>query len=115
MIADAEKFAEEDKQIKERIDAKHALQNYIYQMRSTIQDTQKLADKLDEDDKNSIAEALTEAEDWINSNEDADKEAIEEQMKEWQRICDPIIASISQQQGGQGGFADDDDEMYEDL
>jgi len=30
MILDAEKFAEEDKQIKERIDAKHAFQNYIY-------------------------------------------------------------------------------------
>ena len=30
MIEDAEKFAEEDKLIKERIDAKHAFQNYIY-------------------------------------------------------------------------------------
>jgi len=30
MIADAEKFADEDKAIKERIDAKHAFQNYIY-------------------------------------------------------------------------------------
>lgn len=30
MILDAEKFAEEDKAIKERIDAKHAFQNYIY-------------------------------------------------------------------------------------
>jgi hypothetical protein len=30
MILDAEKFAEEDKVIKEKIDAKHSLQNYIY-------------------------------------------------------------------------------------
>lgn len=30
MILDAEKFAEEDKLVKEKIDAKHALQNYIF-------------------------------------------------------------------------------------
>ena len=65
-------------------------------MRNTIEDKDKLADKLDEDDKNTIAEALTEAEDWMNSNEEADKDGFEEQMKELQRICDPIIAAIYQ-------------------
>ena len=113
MILDAEKFADEDKAIKERIDAKHAFQNYIYQMRNTIEDKDKLADKLDEDDKNTITDALTEAEDWLNSNDEADKDAFEEQMKELQRICDPIIAQVYQDQGGQGG--DDDDEEFEDL
>ena len=113
MILDAEKFADEDKLIKERIDAKHAFQNYIYQMRNTIEDKDKLADKLDEDDKNTITDALTEAEDWLNSNDEADKDAFEEQMKELQRICDPIIAQVYQDQGGQGG--DDDDEEFEDL
>ena len=114
MILDAEKFADEDKAIKERIDAKHAFQNYIYQMRNTIEDKDKLADKLDQDDKNTIADALTEAEDWLNSNDDADKDAFEEQMKDLQRICDPIIANIYQGQGGQGGEYDDDEE-FEDL
>jgi len=54
MIADAEKFADEDKAVKERIDAKHALQNYIYTMRNTIEDKDKLAEKLSEDDKSTI-------------------------------------------------------------
>lgn len=100
MILEAEQFVEEDKEIKERVDAKHALQNYVYQMRNTIEDKDKLADKMAEDDKNTIANALTEAEDWLNSNEDADKEGFEYQMKEMQSICDPIIAQIYQQQGG---------------
>ena len=94
MIEDAEKFAEEDKIVKEKIDARHALQNYIYTMRNTIEDKDKLADKLEEDDKSTIQDAITEAEDWLNANDDADKDALEEQMKELQRICDPIIASI---------------------
>ena len=100
MIKDAEKFEEEDKKIKERIDAKHAFQNYIYTMRNTIEDKDKLADKLSEDDKSTIQDGLTEAEDWLNSNgEDADKDAIDEQMKDLQSICDPIIASIYNSQG----------------
>lgn len=92
MILDAEKFAEEDKLVKEKIDAKHALQNYIFQMRNTVEDKDKLADKLEQEDKNTITEALTEAEDWLNSNDDADKEDYESQMKDLQGICDPIIA-----------------------
>ena len=113
MIADADKYAAEDKVIKERIDAKHALQNYIYTMRNTIEDKDKLAEKLSEDDKSTIQDAITEKEDWLNANDEAEKEAIDEQMKELQSVCDPIIASIYNSQGFQDG--DDDDEEFEDL
>jgi heat shock protein 5 len=113
MIADAEKFADEDKAIKEKVDAKHALQNYIHTMRNTIEDKDKLAEKLEEDDKSTIQDALTEAEDWLNSNDDADKDALQEQMKDLQKICDPIIATVYNSNGGQGG--EDDDEEFEDL
>jgi len=99
MVEDAAKFADEDKAIKEKIDARHALQNYIYTMRNTIEDKDKLADKLEEDDKSTINDAITEAEDWLNSNEDADKDDLEAQMKEMQSICDPIIATIYNSQG----------------
>ena len=94
MINDAESFAEEDKAIKERIDAKHSLQNYLHTMRNTVEDKDKLAEKLLEEDKTTISEAIGEVEDWLNSNEDAEKDELEEQMKELQSICDPIIAKI---------------------
>jgi heat shock protein 5 len=113
MVADAEKFAEEDKELANKIQAKHQLENYIYQMRNTIEDPEKLADKLSEDDKETIADALNESQDWLNSNEDADRDGYEEQLKELQRICDPIIGQVYQQQGGQGG--EWDDEEFEDL
>lgn len=97
MVNEAEQFAEEDRIIKERLDAKHALQNYIYNMRNTIEDKDKLADKLDAESKNEISDALSETDDWFNSNEDtAEKSEFEEQMKELQRICDPIIAQVYQ-------------------
>lgn len=46
-------------------------------MRNTIEDKDKLAEKLNEDDKSTIQDAITEAEDWLNSNEDAEKEDID--------------------------------------
>lgn len=94
MVADAEKFADEDKALKEKIDAKHQLENYIYQMRNTIEDKEKLADKIDAEDKSSIQDALAEASDWLSSNDDADKDDLEEHLKTLQRVCDPIIAKV---------------------
>ena len=82
MVADAEKFADQDKALKEKIDARHQLENYIYQMRNTIEDKEKLADKIDADDKSKISDALTEAQDWLNSNDDAEKDDFEEHFKE---------------------------------
>ena len=100
MVQEAEQFADEDKAIKERIDAKHALQNYVYTMRNTIEDSDKLADKLDADDKETIADAISEAEDWLNANDEATREDFDEQLKDLQKICDPIIATVYQSQGG---------------
>jgi heat shock protein 5 len=51
-------------------------------MRNTIDDKDKLANKLDEDDKEKISDALTEAKDWLSSNEDADKEDFESHLKD---------------------------------
>ena len=113
MIRDSEKFAEQDKLLKEKIDAKNSLENYIYTMRNTIEDKEKLADKIESDDKSKIKEALTDAQDWLTSHDEADKEDYESQLKDLQSICDPIIAKVYKTQGGQG--AEEDEEDHEDL
>ena len=82
MIRDAEKFAEQDKVLKEKIDAKNSLENYVYTMRNTIEDKEKLADKIDAADKDKIKEALDESQDWLKEHEDAEKEDYETHLKE---------------------------------
>jgi len=94
MIADSEKYAEEDKAIKAKIDAKNQFENYIYQMKNSVEDKDKLADKLDSDDISSIQDALTDASDWLNANSDAEKEDFEDKLKELQSVCDPIISKV---------------------
>lgn len=81
MVDEAAKFADQDKEIKETLDAKHQLENYVYQMRNTIEDSDKLADKLDSDEKAQIADALQEEGDWLRSNDDASKDEFDEHFR----------------------------------
>jgi len=114
MIADAEKFSEEDKLIKEKIDARNSLDSYLHSMRNTIEDSDKLADKLDEEDKETINEALKEHQEWLDNNPEADKEDYEDHLKELQNVCDPIVSKVYQANGGPGGNDDDEDDDDED-
>lgn len=52
MVQEAEEFAEQDKAVKAKVDARNALETYCYNMKQTIED--KLGDKLDEDDKDKV-------------------------------------------------------------
>jgi len=118
MIKDSEKYAEEDKAIKAKIDAKNQFENYIYQMKASIEDKDKLAEKLSDEDKSTIKDALTDAQDWLNANTDAEKDDFEEKLKELQGTCDPIIKKVYEAAGGQGqagGEEEEEEEFEEDL
>jgi heat shock protein 5 len=103
MLREAEEFAEQDRITKERIDARNSLENYIYSMKNTIEDPEKLGKKIDESDKKTIKESLKEAQEWLDSNASADKEAFEDQLKEIQSTCDPIISKIYKEAGHSTG------------
>merc|ERR1711907_483005 len=49
MVKEAEENAEEDKKIKERIDAKNAMDGYLHSLKSSVEGS--LKDKLDEEEK----------------------------------------------------------------
>jgi heat shock protein 5 len=119
MIKDSEKYAEEDKAIKAKIDAKNQFENYIYQMKNSIEDKDKLADKIGDEEKSTIKDALTDAQDWLNANSDAEKDDFEEKLKELQSTCDPIIKKVYEAHGGQGqggeGGEGEEEEFEEDL
>ena len=66
MLNDAEKFAEEDKLAKEKIDAKNSMDSYIHNMKNQLEDPEKLANKLDEEDKETINEAIKDARTWMD-------------------------------------------------
>jgi len=109
MVQDAEEFAEADKSAKEIVDAKNALEGYAYNMRNTIEDKEKLGDKISDEDKETIAEAVKEAIEWLDDNAQATKEDYQDKLKSLEGICNPIISRLYQAGGGggHGGGGDD--------
>jgi heat shock protein 5 len=107
MIKDADKYAEHDNRIRERIDAKKMLEDYIASMKNTINDG--LASKLSKSDVATIEDNVRDQQDWMESNEEADKEDYEYHLKELQEICNPIISKVYKTKGSHGGHGGDDD------
>ncbi len=118
MVQEAEEFADEDKKVKERIDARNSLETYVYNMKNQINDKDKLGDKIDSEDKETIEAAVKEALEWLDDNQSAEKEDFEEKLKEVESVCTPIITKVYQKSGGPGPDSygeDDDDDTHEEL
>ena len=113
MVKDAEEFAEEDKLAKEKIDARNQLDNFVYSVKNQIEDPEKLADKLSDEDKETVKAALEETETWLKSNSDATKEEYEEKQKELEEQVNPILQEAAKNTGGAEGEEDVDGEDYD--
>merc|ERR1712146_683395 len=57
-----------DKKVKGRVEAKNALENYLYSMKNTVEDKKKAGDKISEDDKKTILDAVEEGIKWNDGN-----------------------------------------------
>jgi len=75
-------------------------------MKNTVEDKEKLGSKIQEEDKNTILNAVKEHQEWLNANQEAEKEDYETHLKELQTTCDPIIAKLYKQHGGPTGGAE---------
>ncbi|KAH9622707.1 hypothetical protein KSS87_014848 [Heliosperma pusillum] len=118
MVREAEEFADEDKKVKERIDARNSLESYIYNMKNQVNDKDKLADKLESDEKEKIETAVNEALEWLDDNQSAEKEDYDEKLKEVEAVCNPIITAVYQRSGGPSAGseeADDSEDGHDEL
>merc|ERR1712094_105176 len=96
-IKEAEQFADEDKKVKERVDAKNAFDGYVHSMRSAVEgsgENKGLSEKLD-------------------------SEEVKEKHKEVEGICAPIVSKYygagGGGAGGAGGGEEDEEEAHDEL
>ena len=119
MVREAEEFAEDDKKTKERIDSRNALESYCYSLKNQIEDEEKgIAGKVDEEDKEALETAVQEALDWLDENQEAEKDEFEAKRKEVEEVANPIIKKVYASTGGDAGGAqgeDDEDFDHEEL
>ena len=117
MVQEAEEFAEEDKKVKARVDKRNALEGYAYQLRNSLNDEEKgVADKIEEDDKETLEEKIKEVLDWLDENQEAEAEDYEEKQKDLEGVANPIMQKVYAAGGGApgaGGGDDGDDEDFD--
>ncbi|CAF4933509.1 unnamed protein product, partial [Rotaria socialis] len=68
-IKDSERFADEDKKVKDRVDAKNELESYVYTLKTQVADKEKLGGKLSADDKSTIEKEIEEKIKWLDENQ----------------------------------------------
>ena len=98
MINEAEKFKDDDCKLKEKLEAKNNYENYIYHMKTTIEDDTlktKLGDKYSE-----ILDKLNRAQEVLEV-EQVSKEEYEKAQQELEQYINPIMGEIMKQHNGE--------------
>jgi len=112
MVAEAEQYAEEDKATREKIEARNGLENYAFSLKNQVNDDEGLGGKIEEEDKETLLEAVKETIDWLEEmGPTAEKEDFDEQKEKLSGVAYPITSKLYQgggAGGGAGGYADDD-------
>jgi len=93
MVAEAEKYQEEDKKIIESIEAKNKLESYVYQIKSSLND-ENLKDKIDETEKTNMEEKVKEYISWMDDHPKESKEIYESKQKELENQFNEIMKNV---------------------
>eukprot|EP00123_Amoebidium_parasiticum_P009571 comp19561_c0_seq1/m.22955 comp19561_c0_seq1/g.22955 ORF comp19561_c0_seq1/g.22955 comp19561_c0_seq1/m.22955 type:complete len:667 (-) comp19561_c0_seq1:131-2131(-) len=112
MIQDSEKYAEEDKKVKEKVEERNKLETYAYRLKNEADDEEKLGSKLSEEAKKKLKEAADEAIEFLDSNQDASADDLKDEFKKLEKVAHPIISKLYEGQGGapppEGGASDEE-------
>ncbi|MGH0153899.1 UNVERIFIED_CONTAM: hypothetical protein FKN15_044890 [Acipenser sinensis] len=102
MVQDADKYRAQDEAQREKIAAKNSLESFAFNMKSSVEEENMKA-KISEDDKKQIIDKCNQAISWLDKNQMAEKEEYEHQLKELEKVCNPIISKLYQG-GAPGGM-----------
>ncbi|KAJ8680025.1 hypothetical protein QAD02_015812 [Eretmocerus hayati] len=97
MLADAERYRDQDQQQREKVSARNQIESYIFSVKQAVEDS---GDKLTQSDKDSIQNCVTETLSWLDNNTLAETDEYKHKLEELQRLCSPIMTKLHS--GGAG-------------
>jgi L1 cell adhesion molecule like protein len=90
MVNDAERFAEEDKKLRDKIDAKNEFENYLYGVKNSL--TDELKAKIGDEKCKKLTDIIVENLKWIEESADSSTtEQIKEKKQEIEKEIIPIL------------------------
>jgi len=98
MVEEAQKYKKQDDEARERIEAKNKIENYIYHLRTSVEE--QLKEIISQNDKEIIEKVVNETTQWLDGHPNATKEEYENKMKFAEEMVNPITTKLYSQAGG---------------
>jgi L1 cell adhesion molecule like protein len=108
MVEEAEKYAAEDEANRLRVEAKNSLENYVYSVKSTM-NNENVTQKMNPADKELVNTKISEMMKWLEANFNSEKEEFESRRAELEAAINSILGNLS---GGSINGADSAQPMY---
>lgn len=93
MVSEAEKYKKEDEANRIRVEAKNGLENYTFNLRSTLDD-EKIKNQISPEDRTTIENKVKEVVSWLDANQSAEKEEFEHKQKDLEAVANPILQKM---------------------
>ncbi|KAK9454897.1 heat shock protein 70 family [Dipodascopsis uninucleata] len=121
MVEEAEMYAQQDAELRDKIEARNSLENYVASLRNQVNDDSEtgLGSKIEEEDKETLNDAIKEAIEWLDENgASASKDDFDEQREKLSKVAYPITSKLyggAGEGGFPGGGYDDDVPDHDEL
>lgn len=115
MVEEAEKYASEDASFKAKVEARNKLENYAHSLKNQVNG--ELSDKLEEDDKETLLDAVNDVLEWLDDNFDtAVAEDFEEKFEGLSKVAFPITSKLygANGEGAASGVYEEEEEDEDD-
>jgi len=93
LVAEAEKYAEEDKVQMARVEARNNLESYLYNMRNSLRE-EKVKEKLAPEDLSTAEKEVDAGLEWLNDHGNAEPEEYQERQKSAEGVLRPIMMKL---------------------
>lgn len=93
MISEANKYKAQDEMYRNKVEARHALEQHAYNMRNAVND-KDISSRLSPEDKKKINDAIDFVLKWLEVNMDAEQEAFHNNRNILSSVFDPIFLNM---------------------
>jgi len=94
MTQDAESYAKEDEEFRERVASKNSLEGYLFQMKGMVDD-EKTKDMISDEDRDKVKSVVEDALKWLENNQLASKDEYDHKKNEVEEVCKEVISKLS--------------------
>ncbi|ELR12960.1 DnaK family protein [Acanthamoeba castellanii str. Neff] len=98
MVEEARQREDDDRLVRDRVQARNGLESYIYQVRNFVQREETTA-ALEAQDRQELEEVIRDSLEWLDDHPEADRGDYEEKRQEVEQVLGPILARVHNANG----------------